>query len=206
MSRGRHSRRRRKRRISGLVVILPLIAAIVVIAGLYKTMTPNEEVRNIPIYYQFDSKWASHPYGKGIIELDGCGPTSVAMVAAGLKGDSSITPDIVADYAAEHGYISDGATAWTFMSKGCEKFGVKSKELPLSETIIRKNLTAGHPIICSVGKGDFTEKGHFIVLTGIDENGKLIINDPNSRENSAKHWDIQRVMGQVKNLWAFTKK
>ena len=42
---------------------------------------------------------------------------------------------------------------------------------------------AGNPIICAMGKGDFTSSGHYIVLVGT-ENGLVRVNDPNSYANS----------------------
>ncbi len=200
----RHARKSKKRTH---LLLLPVIAALLALMAVYYITSPRPDTEHeIPMYYQFDPRWASHPYGSGTIELDGCGPTCVAMVAAGFHPEDNITPDVVADFAAENGYIADGATLWTFMEEGCEEFGVVSKELPLSESMIRDYLSDGHPIISSVRPGDFTDSGHFIVLTGLDENGDLIINDPNSRENSRKHWDINRVMDQMKNLWVFSEK
>ena len=43
-----------------------------------------------------------------------------------------------------------------------------------------------------MGPGEFTSNGHFIVLTGL-QNGRLKINDPNSRKNSEKTWDWRGV-------------
>ena len=34
------------------------------------------------------------------------------------------------------------------------------------------------PVICSMKGGKFTNGGHFIVLTGITEDGKILVNDP----------------------------
>lgn len=36
--------------------------------------------------------------------------------------------------------------------------------------------------------GDFTTIGHFILLTGV-EDGKIKVNDPNSKIRSSKLWD-----------------
>ena len=33
--------------------------------------------------------------------------------------------------------------------------------------------------------------------------GELVIHDPNSPANSARTWDVQRVLAQCANLWAF---
>ena len=65
-------------------------------------------------------------------------------------------------------------------------------------------LQSGMPVICAVGPGDFTSTGHFIVLTGVDGNGKVIVNDPNSRENSKKTWDVETLMSQIRNLWGYS--
>jgi hypothetical protein len=51
--------------------------------------------------------------------------------------------------------------------------------------------------------GDFTKTGHFIVLTGIDSNGKIIVNDPNSPKNSNKHWDVNTLVSQMKGVWKY---
>lgn len=59
----------------------------------------------------------------------------------------------------------------------------------------------GCPIIINVGPGDFTDSGHFMTLTGYDSEG-FMINDPNSRANSEKHWTYAQLQGQVRNLWA----
>ena len=75
-------------------------------------------------------------------------------------------------------------------------------EIPLDENRVYSNLEVGNPIICSVGPGDFTTEGHFIVLAGL-EDGKIIVNDPNSRKNSKKRWTFDEIKGQIKNLWVF---
>ena len=54
-----------------------------------------------------------------------------------------------------------------------------------------------------MGPGEFTSNGHFIVLTGL-QNGRLKINDPNSRKNSEKTWDIDQVLEQTKAVWYIT--
>ena len=54
--------------------------------------------------------------------------------------------------------------------------------------------------------GDFTKGGHFIVLTGFDENGKVVVNDPNSRINSDKHCDVDVLVSQMKGIWKYSKK
>lgn len=59
------------------------------------------------------------------------------------------------------------------------------------------------PVICSVEPGDFTTEGHFLVMTGIDDAGKISVNDPNSRRKSQKTWEIDRMLDQIKAMWAY---
>ena len=56
-----------------------------------------------------------------------------------------------------------------------------------------------------MGKGHFTNNGHFIVLRGITENGKILVNDPNSREKSKKEWSVSIIVSEAKGAWAFSK-
>ncbi|HEY9575661.1 MAG TPA: papain-like cysteine protease family protein, partial [Lachnospiraceae bacterium] len=67
------------------------------------------------------------------------------------------------------------------------------------------NLSSSTPMICSVKPGDFTFTGHFIVLAGLDDSGKIIVNDPNSQKNSKKHWEIDRLLPQIKAIWKYSK-
>lgn len=157
----------------------------------------------IPQLLQWDERWGHVSYGTGYIATCGCGPTAMSMVISGLTGDTSITPVIVARYSEKNGYIDENNnTYWELMSKGGERWGIKSSGGDTSEDFIRKELKAGHPIICSVGPGDFTKKGHFIVLTKYKD-GKVKVNDPFSQKNSDKLWKYSKIKDQIKSLWVY---
>lgn len=157
----------------------------------------------IPLLLQWDERWGYGIYVDNMIAVNGCGPTAVAMVASGLTGDDSITPYRVAQSAAEQGYYEDGVgTSWQFMTEGVQQYGIYGEEMALSENTVFTALENGQPIICSMGAGDFTTTGHFIVLTGV-EDGKIIVNDPNSKEKSEKRWEYERLESQIQNLWVY---
>ena len=120
------------------------------------------------------------------------------MVAVGLTGDTSINPKVVADYSRKNGYLVNNiGTSWNLMTEGAKHFGLYGMEISLDENVIISKLRQGHPIIASMGPGEFTSEGHFIVLAGIDENGKIIVNDSNSKINSSKKWDIDVFMKET---------
>ncbi len=157
----------------------------------------------VPFLLQWDERWGYREYGGGLLACTGCGPTCLSMVIAGLTGDNSITPYTVACYAQENGYYEAGAgTKWSLMSEGAARFGIQGREISPDESAVVRELDAGHPIICSMGPGDFTRAGHFIVLTGTKD-GKIQVHDPNSRIRSGKLWEFDDLRRQMRNLWAF---
>lgn len=157
----------------------------------------------IPQLLQWDERWGHISYGTGYIASCGCGPTAMSMVVSGLTGDASVTPVKVARYSEKQGYIDENNnTYWELMSKGGEHWGITSYSGDISEDFVSKELKAGHPVICSVGPGDFTKKGHFIVLTKY-KNGKVKVNDPFSQKNSDKMWKYSKIKDQIKSLWVY---
>ena len=158
----------------------------------------------VPLLLQWDERWGYAFYADDMIAVNGCGPTAIAMVAAGLTGDNTVTPYKVAQFSAGNGYyVGDSGTSWSLMTEGAQQFGIYGEEMGLSEDEVFSALENGHPIICSMRPGDFTTTGHFIVLTGI-EDGKIRVNDPNSRVRSEKLWDYSRLEYQINNLWMYT--
>lgn len=158
----------------------------------------------IPHLLQWDERWGYQIYGDNMIAVNGCGPTVISMVAAGLTGDNTITPYRVAKFAEENGYYEgEAGTSWSLMTEGAQQFGIYGEEMGLDENGIFSALESGNPIICSVRPGDFTTTGHFIVLVGT-EDGKIRVNDPNSVKRSEKLWDYETLYPQINNLWVYT--
>lgn len=157
-----------------------------------------------PLLLQYDKKWGYGIYGDNVIAVNGCGPTSLAMVVAGLTGKNDITPYDIAKYSYEKGYYTEEwGTKWDLMSTGVEPFGVTGKKIVLSKQNLYNELNSGHPLIASMRPGDFTTVGHFIVLTGIKDD-KIVVNDPNSKERSAKLWEYDVIAPQIKGLWTYS--
>lgn len=159
----------------------------------------------IPLFLQWDIRWGYEIYGSDFLGVTGCGPTCLSMVWCGLSGDTKWNPLEVAKMAEDQGFYVDGAgSSWELMSTGAEILGLEVHTVTYDKTHILEVLSSGDPIICIMGPGDFTASGHFIVLRGLDQQGKVLICDPNSRINSEKSWDIEGLLPQIKNLWSYT--
>lgn len=171
----------------------------------YSDTIGEMERGEVPLLLQYDVRWGYGFYGDDVIAINGCGPTALSMVIAYLTHNNTITPYVVAQYSNEHGYYETGiGSSWNLMTTGSIHFGIIGNNIPLSKDRIYQELESGHPIICSMGPGDFTRTGHFIVLTKI-EDGRIKVNDPNSLERSRVLWDYETLSSQIKGLWAFEK-
>lgn len=166
----------------------------------------HKQVNGIPLLFQWDPKWGYASYGESVIGIEGCGPTCLSMVLTGLLDDPSYTPKRIADFSLENGYYHEGSgTDWTLMEFGAQELGLAATQIQTwSGDVVKGELQAGHPMICSMGPGDFTDKGHFIVLSGVTEDGSIIVNDPNSPKNSETLWDVWTLLNQMKGMWTFS--
>lgn len=166
-------------------------------------LTKAEQKEDYPLFLQWDKRWGYASYGGSSIGISGCGPTCLSMVIYGLRDNVMATPDKVARYSEEQNYYIEGTgTSWELMTTGAASFGVTGVELSLDESVMKKELSDGHPIICAMRAGDFTAAGHFIMIYDYDKDG-FIINDPNCIARSEKHWTYDELKGQIKNLWSY---
>lgn len=160
----------------------------------------------IPLFIQWDNRWGYENYGNNLIGTAGCGPTCLSMVICGLTGNTKADPLTVARFSEKQGYYIDGeGTSWNLMTEGAQFWGIDVETGMITEDYILENLTQNNPIICSRYPGDFTYTGHFIVLTGIDLDGNIIIHDSNSYIKSEKHWNLEIILPQIRALWTYSE-
>lgn len=157
---------------------------------------------SVPLFVQWDKRWGYEKYSGNFFAASGCGPTTLSMVVVYLTHDREASPIAVAKYSKEAGYSVDGSgSSWTLISEGCRHYGVKAKAVALDESRMKAELDEGHPIVVNVGPGDFTDTGHFMVITGYDDEG-FSINDPNSIEKSGKRWLFKNISSQIRAVWS----
>ena len=152
----------------------------------------------VQYYNQLDVRWNSMPYGTDNIGGYACGPTAMSIVISSLTEDK-VDPPYMAQWAYENGYwcsqsgsyhtlIPGAARAWRLPVQG---YGISSaKEL-------REALKDGKLIVALMSKGHFTSGGHFIVLRGLTDGGKVLVADPSSYTRSLKEWDISIILNEA---------
>jgi len=159
----------------------------------------------IPLYFQTD--YPNNLYGGGSIANNGCSVTCLAMVATYLTGHEYL-PDELARYfggVAENNIerLEKGATAMQLPWEKMENFDKAMAALQ-----------EGKVVIALMGSSSlFTQSQHFIVLTGFNENGLIMVNDP--IESNYSKWDTKRAFREgftkgdicagFSGAWAFDK-
>ena len=165
-------------------------------------LTEEASMDSVPLFVQWDKRWGYEKYSGNFFAASGCGPTTLSMVVVYLTHNREASPLAVAKYSKEAGYSVDGSgSSWTLISEGCRHYGVKAKTVALDESRMKAELDEGHPIVVNVGPGDFTDTGHFMVITGYDDEG-FSINDPNSIEKSGKRWLFKNISSQIRAVWS----
>lgn len=133
-----------------------------------QTATLYDEV---PLYYQTD--YPDTPYGHGTVSSSGCGITCLAMAATYLK-DKEYLPDTLAE---EFGSLQMNNVQRI-------DYAIETMELPLASKPTKweqmaEALRNGQIVILLVNdKSEFTDGQHFLVLTGMTGDGRVLVNDP----------------------------
>lgn len=125
---------------------------------------------HVPLYFQTDYPYTM--YGSGTIESSGCSITSLAMVASYLTEHENL-PDELARYF--------GGRAENNIAR--LETGSETLQLPFSKAPNWNHtyaaLKEGKTAIVLMGPSSiFTDSQHFIVLTGMTEDGRILVNDP----------------------------
>ncbi|MEG1561920.1 MAG: C39 family peptidase [Raoultibacter sp.] len=158
----------------------------------------------IPLLQQWDPRWGYTTYSSAPFGLSGCCPTAFSMVYQGLTGKNDMNPAAMGSLAAQDGFMDEyKGTDGAFLTEDAEKLGLSGNKIPVDAESLRVCLRAGEVVICNVGPGDFTTDGHFFVITGLNDDGTLRINDPYSAVRSATSWNIDQVLKQTMALYSF---
>lgn len=155
----------------------------------------------IPLLYQFD-------YRKSVCRVDGdsksvassgCGAAAASMLIAYVRQDYNQTPYTLFYWAAEHGRYRGDGLDYEGIRTMLINHGVDTRLMGVSSDGIISALKENRPIIIKMGPGTFTDGGHFIVLRGLDENGKVLVNDPNSSGRSQQSYSASLIARECKS-------
>lgn len=100
-----------------------------------------------------------------------CGPTSLAMILAHYTGKN--VDALASDLWYVCGATAANGTGHSGLQKGAKKYGYPNARWHycVTQSWVRTQIKAGKPILAHV-------KGHYVVIKGIDDSGRIYYNDP----------------------------
>lgn len=164
----------------------------------------------IPLLYQYDYK-KTVCYVEGdskSVSSSGCGAASASMLIAYIRRNYDQTPYTLFYWAADNGWYRGDGLDYDGIRRMLSNHGVDSRMLEVSSERIVAMLKENRPIIIKMGAGTFTDGGHYIVLRGLDAEGKVLVNDPNSSARSQNSYSASLIARECKSahmLVAYTR-
>ncbi len=173
----------------------------------FRDVPVSGTVMNIFPLYQFDYRETvcvidGEPKS---VETSGCGATSMSMVIRYLTGNRDQTPYTLFKWAYDKGYYKGSGLGHGTVTKLGDRYGVTTT-WTTSSSKVKNALKNGYPVIAHMSQGTFTDGGHYIVLRGIDEDGNILVNDPNSRERTETAYPFSLIYEEAKSGFAICKK
>ena len=164
----------------------------------YGDITFTNAETPVVYYNQTDARWGNKSYGKtSTIGRAGCGPTALAIAVASLT-NNKVTPYDVAQWSVANGGLCEGSGSYhSLIPNGGRHYGLTVTSIGRDGKQLVEALQQGKLVIAIMSKGHFTSSGHFIVLRGVTEDGKILVADPASVKRSNKEWDLRIITGEA---------
>lgn len=177
--------------------------------GATTTVSGNGGV-SVVYYSQADPRWGSIDFGGNTIQAAGCGPTSMAICISTL--DKKVSPVTTCKWAAKAGYYVKGKGWSHSVIPGLAKhYKLKCKGIQRNKTALIKALKEKKLVVAIMGPGDFTKRGHYIVLRGMTKSGEILVADCGNKARN-KAYPFDTVFNQSRGnadaggpFWVITK-
>lgn len=169
----------------------------------------EQSFQDVIYFNQTDPRFAFTPYGDGdfgIVQNTGCGPTSAAMVVSTLT-KTYTDPNEIASWAMFNGYnMGNNGSSWELFPAVARKYGL-DYQFSYSIEDARNCLKTGGLVILSQNSSlnnYWTDSGHFIVLTGYEDD-LYTVNDPYSIYRTEIYHTQDQVFIPNKAIFCFWK-
>ena len=141
------------------------------------------------------------------IKGSGCGVTSMAMILSTFV-DSSYTPPVVMEEAYGGRYCGKGisGTSVDFFKFSAAKHGLGYQSVSKKgnlQLVLDALQTGNSLVVAHMGQGLFTNSGHYIVLTKVNDKGQVYVLDSYKSRRTGWHDFDEVVVKQLKSYGKF---
>lgn len=167
----------------------------------------HERFPEVPLYLQQD--YSGTMYGTYKITTNGCGITTLAMIASYLTDDELTPPEMCARYGS---FSRKTGTDGSLFEKAPPQLGFYLIKKTYDWREAREYMQEGHPVVVVQYRGYWTSGGHYLVLEALSQEGLVQVRDSNMY-NYAKlirhqedlfPWDTLTSAGM--GYWIYEKK
>ncbi len=167
----------------------------------------HERFPEIPLYLQQD--YPNTKYGKYWIRTNGCGITTMAMLASYMTDDELTPPEMCARYG---GYSHKNGTDGMLYIYEPPVMGFYLRQRTFDFKEAKQALDEGYVVINVQTKGYWTRGGHYIALEKVNEDGTIQVRDSNifnygnlpAHKEDGHKWS--NVVANGHGFWVFENK
>lgn len=160
-----------------------------------------------PLYLQQD--YPKTMYGGYEIRTNGCGITTMSMLATYMTDEEYTPPEMCARYG--HYSFSNGTDGRIFQLEA-PVLGFYCKEKTYDPRVAKQALADGYPVVSLQHKGYWTRGGHYLLVEKMNEDGTVQVRDSNifnyskleGHDVDSFQWSLIPANGSA--FWIFEKK
>lgn len=134
----------------------------------------HERYPEVPLYLQQD--YGNTMYGGFLLRTNGCGITTMAMIATYFTDTELTPPEMCARYGK---YSHKNGTDGMIFNIESPVMGFYLREKTYDARVAKAALEEGQIVVSIQHNGYWTRGGHYIVLEDIDEDGMVQVRDSN---------------------------
>lgn len=181
-----------------------------VAAGTSDVLYPDiahERFPEIPLYLQ--AEYGSTKYGAFLLRTNGCGITTMAMVASYFSDDELTPPEMCERYG---NYSHSNGTDGMIFQYEPAVMGFYNREVTYDHRVAKAALEEGQIVVSVQHKGYWTSGGHYIALEKICEDGRIQVRDSNifNYRKILSHKEDRHTWGSItadgSGFWIFEDK
>lgn len=167
----------------------------------------HERFPEAPLYLQ--QSYPRTMYGYFKITTNGCGITTLAMIASYMADDELTPPEMCARYGR---YSLPTGTAGSLFEDTPPQLGFYLIKKTYDWREAREYMQEGHPVVVCQYRGYWTSGGHYLLLETLTEDGLVQVRDSNMYNyfKLPRHKDDkfpwETISGAGQGYWIFEKK